>query len=121
MTVQFVRSAWIVVCVSTPWPAAPRVAASEKSPGFTPEERASFRQTLEKTSMVDAFRALYPNSHKAYTFYSMRFDMRARGNGWRLDYFCVDRASFDRVSQPQIQSHVLGSDHCPVGMHWDHA
>ena len=88
--------------------------------GFLPQERA-WMSTFLQAGYVDTFRVANPGAGGHYTWWSYRPGVREKNVGWRLDYFCVDRASFDRVSQPQIQSHVLGSDHCPVGMHWDHA
>merc|ERR1712232_726485 len=71
--------------------------AMQKCPGFTPEERASFRETLAQTEMVDAFRDLYPNAHDTYTFWSKRFDQKSKNNGWRLDYFVVSKDLLPKV------------------------
>jgi exodeoxyribonuclease-3 len=39
---------------------------------------------------------------------------RARGAGWRLDYFLVSKTLIDRVEDVIIHDEVQGSDHCPV-------
>ena len=88
--------------------------AMQKVPGFTPEERLSFRQTLETTKMIDAFRHLYPTSSKAYTFYSAKFQARQKGNGWRLDYFVVSAALAKRVVDCYMLPEYTASDHVPL-------
>jgi AP endonuclease-1 len=90
----------------------------QQSPGFTPQERASFRTTLAATGMVDAFRHLYPNARNAYTFYSARFNMRARGNGWRLDYYVTSAPLLSRVVDifPLPLDKWTQSDHQPLVM-----
>ncbi|CUG88396.1 apurinic/apyrimidinic endonuclease, putative [Bodo saltans] len=88
--------------------------AMQKVPGFTPEERASFRRTLAETNMVDSFRHLYPNAAGAYSFWSAKFNSKAKGNGWRLDYFVVSQALADRVVDSFMLPDVAGSDHCPI-------
>lgn len=85
-----------------------------KYAGFTPEERASFRKTLADLNMVDSFRHLYPNARGAYTFFSAKFNARALGNGWRLDYAVVSQSLVDRVVDSFMLPEVEGSDHSPV-------
>lgn len=82
--------------------------------GFTPEERASFRKTLSATSSVDVFRRLYPDAGPAYTFWSMRINGRAKGLGWRLDYFIVSARLAPLVVDCFPMPEVVKSDHCPV-------
>ena len=87
----------------------------EKSPGFTPQERASFRNmTSEATGLTDAFRMLYPNASQVYSYWGMRFNMKAQNKGWRLDYFVVSKALRDCVVDTYMLPDVAGSDHCPV-------
>ncbi len=88
--------------------------AMQKCPGFTPAERASFRTTLAETHMVDAFRHLYPNASKAYTFYSNKFQARQKGNGWRLDYFVVSASLVSRVVDCFMLPEYTASDHVPL-------
>jgi exodeoxyribonuclease-3 len=40
---------------------------------------------------VDTFRSQHPGV-VGYTYYSYRFNARASGRGWRLDYFLVSEA-----------------------------
>jgi len=85
-----------------------------KSPGFTPEERASFRAVLQELELTDAFRHLYPNAAPVYSFWGMRFNQRAQNKGWRLDYFVLSKALESRLVDTFMLPEVLGSDHCPV-------
>ena len=91
-------------------------AQMQKCAGFTPEERMSFRQILEKSSMIDSFRYLYPLARKAYTFWSARICGRERGLGWRLDYFVLSRSLITRLVDSFMLPQVKGSDHCPIAL-----
>ncbi|AAZ13315.1 apurinic/apyrimidinic endonuclease, putative [Trypanosoma equiperdum] len=91
-------------------------AAMQKCSGFTPEERTSFRETLRAVNAVDTFRELYPRAAPVYTFWSARINGRARGLGWRLDYFVVSAALAGRVVDCFTMPMIMGSDHCPVQM-----
>jgi AP endonuclease 1 len=82
--------------------------------GFTPEERSSFRATMAATQSVDVFRHLYPNAGPVYTFWSMRINGRAKGLGWRLDYFVVSSRLVPYVVDCFPMPEVAKSDHCPV-------
>lgn len=85
---------------------------NEKNPGFAPEERAWMDQFLG-AGFVDTFR-MFNQEPGQYTWWSYRFNARARNIGWRIDYFCVDEKSAGRVKAAAILPEVLGSDHCPV-------
>ncbi len=52
------------------------------------EERQSFTERYTDAGFVDAFRAQHPGV-VAYTYFSHRLGMRAKGKGWRLDYYLV--------------------------------
>ncbi len=88
--------------------------ANEKNSGFLPEERAWIDKFLAH-GYVDTFRALYPNTVK-YSWWAYRFNARARNIGWRIDYFFVTEDLKKRVKEAVIADHVMGSDHCPVGL-----
>ncbi len=62
---------------------------------------------------MDVFRHLYPDKVQ-YTWWTYRLNARARGIGWRLDYFLVSEALVPRVKDVIIHENVMGSDHCPV-------
>ena len=81
--------------------------------GFTPDERADFSKLLEQ-GFVDVYRQLYPDKKEAYTYWSYRFNCRAKNVGWRLDYFVVSERLLKDVCDCVIRREVLGSDHCPL-------
>lgn len=85
---------------------------NEKTSGFLPEEREWVQKFLGH-GFVDAYRRLYPDRVQ-YTWWTYRFSARARGIGWRLDYFLVSEKIFPRVKDVIIHEDVQGSDHCPV-------
>ncbi len=86
--------------------------SNENNAGYTPEERAWMDRFLE-AGFVDTFR-MFCDEGGHYTWWSYRFNARARNIGWRIDYFCVDEKSRERVKGASILDHVQGSDHCPV-------
>jgi exodeoxyribonuclease-3 len=83
-----------------------------KTSGFLPEEREALECWLEM-GFVDAFRQLHPDL-EAYTWWTYRFDARARNIGWRLDYFLVAEELMPYVRDARIRADIMGSDHCPV-------
>lgn len=89
-------------------------ASNVKNPGFTPEERAWVDEMIG-AGYVDTFR-LFNQDPGCYTWWSYRFNARARNIGWRIDYFLVDPASRDRIRGAAIHDEVAGSDHCPVSL-----
>ncbi|KAL6779980.1 hypothetical protein ACKKBG_A14550 [Auxenochlorella protothecoides x Auxenochlorella symbiontica] len=86
-----------------------------RSAGFTQEERDSFQQRYMDAGWVDAFRTRYPE-HTGYTYWSYRFNLRARNKGWRLDYFLVSGSLWPSVYDVFHLHDVMGSDHCPLGL-----
>ena len=87
---------------------------NEKNPGFSAPER-EWMDTFIGSGYIDTFRK-FNRKPDQYTWWSYRFNARARNIGWRIDYFCVDPASEARVKDASILDHVLGSDHCPVSL-----
>ncbi len=85
-----------------------------KNPGFTPEERESFSNLLN-LGMLDTFR-MFNQEPGNYSWWSYRFNARARNIGWRIDYVCVSEKIKKKVKEAFIRKEVLGSDHCPVGI-----
>jgi exodeoxyribonuclease-3 len=83
-----------------------------KTAGFTIEERTSFDSILKNTKMVDTFRYLNPLKIK-YSFWSYRFNSRAKNAGWRIDYFILSEKLLKKVIKSDILN-VLGSDHAPI-------
>ena len=86
---------------------------NRKNAGFTDEERACFTHLLE-SGFIDTFRHFYPDMTSIYSWWSYRFQARAKNAGWRIDYFVVSEALKDRLVDAKIHTQVMGSDHCPV-------
>ena len=88
--------------------------ANEKNSGFLPEERA-WVDKLISYGYVDSFRRFHPGPDQ-YTWWSYRFNVRAKNVGWRIDYFFVTEELMEKVKDSFIQPDVMGSDHCPIGL-----
>lgn len=88
--------------------------ANVKNPGFSEQERA-WMEEITTAGYLDTFRK-FNQSPGQYTWWSYRFNARAKNVGWRIDYFIVDSASGDRVLDAAIHGEVTGSDHCPVSV-----
>jgi exodeoxyribonuclease-3 len=87
---------------------------NEKNPGYSVSER-EWMDTFIGAGYIDTFRK-FNQEPEHYTWWSYRFNARDRNIGWRIDYFCVDPASEDRVKDAAILDSILGSDHCPVSL-----
>ena len=88
--------------------------ANEKNSGFLPEERA-WVDKLISYGYVDSFRTFHSEPDH-YTWWSYRFNVRAKNVGWRIDYFFVTEKLMAKVKDSFIQSDVRGSAHCPLGL-----
>ena len=71
-----------------------------KNAGFTPEERAWMDSFIE-AGFVDTFR-IFNQEPEQYTWWSYRFNARAKNVGWRIDYFCVSEGAKTRVKNAAI-------------------
>ena len=71
--------------------------------GFTDQEREKFSRLLEE-GFADTFRELYPDQKEAYSWWSYRFNARARNAGWRIDYFLVSKRLMPAVKDSLIWS-----------------
>lgn len=89
--------------------------SNHKNAGFSPPEREKMTELLE-AGFIDSFRHLYPDRAGAYTWWSYMFNAREKNVGWRIDYFLVSEKIKDQIKEAKIYAHVLGSDHCPVGL-----
>jgi exodeoxyribonuclease-3 len=88
-----------------------------KTAGYTQIEIDGMTNFLD-AGFVDAFRYLHPNAI-AYTYWSYRFNSRAKNTGWRIDYFLVSKSIMDKVNSVNILSDYFGSDHCPISLDID--
>lgn len=83
------------------------------NPGFTDQEREKFTALLD-SGFTDSFRFFYPDLEGAYSWWSYRFQARAKNTGWRIDYFVVSNRLAERMESAAILNEIMGSDHCPV-------
>ena len=81
--------------------------------GFTDEEREKFTQLLG-AGFTDTWRTLNPDVKDVYSWWSYRFQARAKNTGWRIDYWLVSNRLFPQVTDANILTDITGSDHCPV-------
>ena len=86
---------------------------NRRNAGFTDEERNKMTELLE-AGYVDSFRYLYPDVTERYSWWSYRFNSRAKNTGWRIDYFIVSDALKERIKEADILDQEFGSDHAPV-------
>lgn len=86
--------------------------SNEHNAGYTLEERNAFSFLLS-LGFIDTFRYIYPDTVK-YSWWSYRFNSRARNAGWRIDYFIVSSRFIDNVADSLILNDINGSDHCPI-------
>lgn len=86
---------------------------NRKNAGFTEEEREKMTVLLN-SGFLDTFRYFYPEKEGAYSWWSYRFQARAKNAGWRIDYFIVSESLKEKLQDAVIHSEVFGSDHCPV-------
>jgi exodeoxyribonuclease-3 len=88
-----------------------------KTSGFTREERAELDRWMG-AGWVDTFRHYQPGSGH-YSWWSQRFGVREKNVGWRIDYVLASPAAMRYVRRAFIHDHVMGSDHCPIGVDVD--
>lgn len=82
--------------------------------GFLPEERQWMTRFLAE-GFTDAFRYLHPESQE-YTWWSYRFNSRAKNKGWRIDYCMLSEAVRPMLREARILSNAVHSDHCPMSI-----
>lgn len=80
--------------------------------GFLPEERAWLSALLE-SGFTDSFRQINTAPNQ-YSWWSYRANSRANNKGWRLDYALVSSSLAAQITNAQILSAAVHSDHCPV-------
>jgi exodeoxyribonuclease III len=85
---------------------------NKENPGFTIEERNAFTEQLA-IGYLDTLR-MFNEKPGQYTWWSYRFNARARNIGWRLDYFVASKELEKKIVSSEILSQIEGSDHCPI-------
>jgi exodeoxyribonuclease-3 len=82
------------------------------SPGYTQTEIDGLDNYIE-SGLVDSFRRYHPEEVK-YSWWSFRAGARERNVGWRLDYILASEKLIPQITDAEILTDVMGSDHCPV-------
>jgi len=91
-----------------------RPKENERISGFLPVERAWIDMFVDH-GYIDTFRKFHVESNQ-YSWWDLKTGARARNVGWRIDYFFVNKEFLPNVKNAFILQHVMGSDHCPVGI-----
>ena len=86
--------------------------------GFSDEERGKFSELLE-AGFTDSWRYKHPDTEGVYSWWSYRFNARKNNAGWRIDYFVISDCLRDKITNTDIYTDILGSDHCPVALEID--
>lgn len=89
-----------------------RPKENEHNAGFTKEERAWMSEFLGK-GYIDTFR-IFTKDGGHYSWWSYRFNARAKNIGWRIDYYIVASELLKNVKSSTILEQVTGSDHAPI-------
>ncbi|HRE92006.1 MAG TPA: exodeoxyribonuclease III, partial [Myxococcota bacterium] len=70
---------------------------------------------------TDTFRHVHGDVEGAYSWWSQRVGVREKNIGWRLDLVLASPGAMPHLRDAFIHAHVVGSDHCPVGVDLDPA
>ncbi len=85
----------------------------EKTSGFLPEERKILDDLLS-LGFIDTYRTLHP-SKQEFTWWSSITRAKLRNEGWRIDYFFLNKEFQHLLKDASILTHdTLGSDHAPT-------
>lgn len=83
-----------------------------KTAGYTQIEIDGFERYL-KNGFTDTFRE-FDKEPGNYTYWSQRFNCRAKNIGWRIDYFLISSSLRKNLKKSEILKNIFGSDHCPI-------
>lgn len=89
-----------------------RPKENEHNAGFTMEERSWMSEFL-KNGYIDTFR-IFTKEGGHYSWWSYRFNARAKNIGWRIDYYIITPELLKNVKASSILGDVQGSDHAPI-------
>ncbi len=83
--------------------------------GFHPDERAWVDRVIAN-NWIDAWREKNPRVTDVYSWWNVYTRARDRNVGWRIDYFFVDKKTFQNIIKIEYLTNQMGSDHCPLKM-----
>lgn len=83
-----------------------------KTTGFLPEEEQWFKDFLN-SGFIDSFR-LFNTQPENYTWWTYSRNHRQLNKGYRLDYFLVNEKLKNNITNADILSNIMGSDHAPI-------
>ena len=85
-----------------------------KTAGYTQTEIDGLQRYIDN-GLIDTFRE-FNKEPQQYSYWSYRFNCRAKNVGWRIDYFLISKSLRSKLKDAFILKEVMGSDHCPVGI-----
>ena len=91
-----------------------RPKENSKKSGFLPMER-QWMDKFEAHGFIDTFR-VFQKEGGHYTYWDTFTKARERNVGWRIDYFYISDDLKKNLQDAFIESDVMGSDHCPIGI-----
>ena len=94
-----------------------RPKQNKKTSGFLPEEREELDRWI-RAGWIDTFRE-FEQGEGLYSWWSQRFGVREKNIGWRLDYVLASPSARKHLDGVLLETAVMGSDHCPVGVDLD--
>ena len=87
---------------------------NKKTSGFLPEER-DWLSSFFNSGFTDTFRHFYPDLAHQYSWWSQRFNSRAKNKGWRIDYLTITTPLLnENLLGAGIEPDAVHSDHCPI-------
>lgn len=86
--------------------------SNARSSGFLPPEREWIGRFID-SGFIDSFRHFNAEPHQ-YTWWSQRFNSRAKNLGWRIDYHMVSNPLEKQLKRAAILPEAVHSDHCPI-------
>lgn len=93
-----------------------RPKENQHTTGFLPEERLKLDELVDD-NWLDTFRVFHPEQANVYTYWDYFTKARERNVGWRIDYHWITADLEPALKNAWIESDVMGSDHCPVGIY----